>query len=255
MLGAQARPPARGYPDVVTPTEPARDPSDRAVPVLTVGFVPGVTMTKWRRVWADRFPRLGLEVVELVGSDQLDALMQERVDMCFVRLPVEGPRLHVIPLYEEVPVVVVPKDHPASLFAEVSTADLSEEHLLADVEGVDSFDLVAGGAGVLVVPQSIARSHNRRDLVYRPVSDAPSTRVALAWLQENPHEMIEEFIGIVRGRTANSSRSARTAPAAPGPRDGSTAPARRPGPDTNAGRASAHQRKAAARRPPKRRGR
>jgi hypothetical protein len=66
-----------------------------------------------------------------------------------------------------------------------------------------------------LVPQSVARSHSRRDLVYRPVTDAEPTTIALAWLVDNPNELIEEFIGIVRGRTANSSRTAATRPAAP----------------------------------------
>ena len=32
--------------------------------------------------------------------------------------------------------------------------------------------------------------------------------IALAWLEDNPNELIDEFIGIVRGRTAQSSRTA-----------------------------------------------
>jgi len=176
-----------------------------------VGFVPGVTVTKWTRTWAERHPRTRLELVDVTEDEQLAVLDDGRVDMCFVRLPVADARLHVIPLYEEVPVVVVPKDHPVSLFEEVSLADLSEETVLDDVDPEQAVDLVAGGAGVLLVPQSIARSHSRRDLVYRPVSDGTPTQVALAWLVGNPHELIEEFIGIVRGRTPNSSRSARSA--------------------------------------------
>jgi len=177
--------------------------------------VPGVTLTKWRRVWAERFPRLSLEVVEVAEVEQREAIEAERVDMCFVRLPLAGERLHVIPLYEEVPVVVAPKDHPVSVFDEVSREDLSEEDTLEGFEPGEAMDLVAGGAGVVFVPQSVARSLSRRDLVYRPVSDAPPTRVALAWLRDNPHEMIEEFIGIVRGRTVNSSRTRRPEGAAP----------------------------------------
>jgi DNA-binding transcriptional LysR family regulator len=186
-----------------------RQPWDRTAAArgLRVGFVPGVTVTKWTRIWADRHPRTRLELVDVVEEEQRAALDDAGVDMCFVRLPVDGSRLHVIPLYEEVPVVVVPKDHPVSLFDEVSLADLSEETVLDDVDPEQAVDLVAGGAGVLLVPQSIARSHSRRDLVYRPVSDAAPTRIALAWLVENPNELIEEFIGIVRGRTPNSSRS------------------------------------------------
>jgi len=221
----------------------------RAVPSLRVGYVPGVTLTKWRRTWAERFPRLSLEVAEVTEADALAAVEQERVDMCFVRSPVtaDGPagvRLHAIPLYEEVPVVVAPKDHPVSLFDAVTSADLSEENLIEGFATDDAVDLVAGGAGLLIVPQSVARSYSRRDLVHRPVTDAVGTRISLAWLQENPHEMIEEFIGIVRGRTPNSSRSARPAevaatPAPGAPRSGGSAgqggrptgrrPAKRPG--------------------------
>jgi DNA-binding transcriptional LysR family regulator len=172
-------------------------------------------------VWGERFPRLGLDVIEVDEADQRAVLQQEQVDMCFVRLPLEDDSgLHVIPLYEEVPVVVVPRDHPAALFDEVSRADLDDEEVLEGFPIPEAMDLVAGGAGVVYVPQSVARSASRRDVVHRPVSDGTPTRIGLAWLRENPHEMIEEFVGIVRGRTVNSSRTLRAeqaAPAAPSP--------------------------------------
>lgn len=200
------------------------------MPTLRVGYVPGVTLTKWRRVWGERFPRLGLDVTEIAEADQAAVLRQEQVDMCFVRLPLDDPRLHIIPLYEEVPVVVVPKDHPAALFDEVSRADLDDEDVLEGFGVAEAVDLVANGAGILYVPQSVARTASRRDLVHRPVTDGTPTRIGLAWLRENPHEMIEEFVGIVRGRTVNSTRTARpqpeapAAPAAPATRESSTRP-------------------------------
>jgi len=198
-------------------TESPRPPAgqDDAVPGLRVGFVPGVTVTKWRRIWADRFRRIDLAVIEVAQSAQRSALDDGQVDMCFVRLPLADDALHVIPLYEEVPVVVVAKDHPISLFDEVTLGDLSDENILDGADTDVAIDLVAGAAGVLLVPHSIARSHSRRDLVYRPISDATPTQIGLAWLTGNPHEMIEEFIGIVRGRTVNSSRSPRPAATAP----------------------------------------
>ena len=64
------------------------------------------------------------------------------------------------------------------------------------------------GVDLVHGPPSIARSQSRLDFVYRLLTDAPHTTVGLAWLVDNPHELIEEFIGIVRGRTANSSRTA-----------------------------------------------
>ena len=213
-----------------------------------MGFVPGVTLTKWRRIWAERFPQLVLDVVPVPEAGQHAAILDEAVDLCFVRLPLDDDRLHLIPLYTEMPVVVAPKDHPVAVFDEVSLADLSEEDVLEGFEGAEALDLVAGGAGVVYLPQSVARTFSRRDLVHRPVVDGIPTRIALAWLRENPHEMIEEFIGIVRGRTANSSRSARPA-SEPTPPPQAVRPARRP-PRSTAGRG-----RAAGKRPGRSRGR
>lgn len=70
---------------------------------------------------------------------------------------------------------------------------------------------MAANIGVLVVPQSLARLHHRRDLTYRPVTDAPESGVALSWREDATTDLVEDFIGIVRGRTVNSSRG-RTQP-------------------------------------------
>lgn len=70
---------------------------------------------------------------------------------------------------------------------------------------------MAANIGVLVVPQSLARLHHRRDLTYRPVTDAPQSDIALSWREDATTDMVEDFIGIVRGRTVNSSRG-RTQP-------------------------------------------
>jgi len=173
---------------------------------LTVGFVAGVTLTKWRRIWAERYPRHPLQVVEVAQPSVLSALAQGQLDLCFARLPLDRDQLQVIPLYFEIPVVVARKDHPIAAYDELSLADLADEPTV-DADHPDAIDLVAGGAGVLLVPQSIARSHSRRDLVYRPIADGPPTQVELAWLIGDSSDLIDDFIGVVRGRTVNSSRS------------------------------------------------
>lgn len=169
--------------------------------------MPGVTLTKWRTIWEQRFPEVALEVLEVPVDDQQRVLADSAVDLCFVRLPVDRDGLHVIPLYDEVPVVWVAKDHPLALFDEVSNADLADENIIETVDR-RTIELVTQEEAVLRVPMSVARSHSRRDLVYRPVTDAPHTTVALAWRIDNPHASIDEFIGVVRGRTENSSRTA-----------------------------------------------
>ncbi|MHA7140119.1 MULTISPECIES: LysR family substrate-binding domain-containing protein [unclassified Arthrobacter] len=177
--------------------------------VLTVGFVPGVTPGKWVSRWRDRFPAKPLETREYEAASQEEALRAGTVDLGFVRLPVDREGLSVIPLYEEQPVVVAGKDHELSLFDEVPLAELAaENHLDVIANGGEkaTIELAATGAGVVIVPMSIARLYARKDAVHRPVLDVPATTIAVAWLSENTAEDIEEFIGIVRGRTERSSR-------------------------------------------------
>lgn len=223
------------------PAEP--EPTAQGAGRLRVGFVPGVTVSKWERIWRERFPQTPLETVAVAAADQHAALAEGRVDMCFVRLPIDRDGLGVIPLYRELPVVVVPKNHEISVFEQVSTADLAAERR-QDATDLDQaaviFEMVAAGVGAAVVPHSIARLHARRDLVYRTVTDHPDTEIALAWPEAAAGDLVEEFIGVVRGRTARSTRSPSAAKGEakkPAPQRKSAAPqktAKKGGPAKNA---------------------
>jgi len=187
---------------------------------LRIGIVPGVTVSKWARVWADRVPGTPLEVVLTTPGTQAAVVRDGDVDMGFVRLPVDDEGLTLVPLWTETAVVVLPRDHEASLFDGVTLADLAGERML-DGEVADDIELVAAGVGLRILPQSLALLHSRKDLVYRPVTDAEGTRIALAWRSGDERPEVEEFTGIVRGRTARSSRAAAAAdtePAAPAKR-------------------------------------
>jgi hypothetical protein len=65
---------------------------------------------------------------------------------------------------------------------------------------------VAAGVGTLIVPQSLARLHRRKHLTFRLITDAPACPVALAFVDGAQSDLVEEFIGIVRGRKPSSSR-------------------------------------------------
>jgi DNA-binding transcriptional LysR family regulator len=195
--------------------------SPSSVP-FRVGFVTGATPDKWAGVWRRRHPRDPLELVPVEQPAQEVALRAGELDMCLVRLPIDRNGLHCIPLYDEVPVVVVGKDHLVTIADKVGLADLDDEQLLLPHESgwtpsapqlewppmtlKDAAEVVASGTGVLLVPMSVARLHQRKDTAYRPVSDLPSTKVGLAWLIDNDDPRVQTFIGIVRGRTERSSR-------------------------------------------------
>ncbi|WP_157754777.1 type 2 periplasmic-binding domain-containing protein [Nigerium massiliense] len=88
---------------------------------------------------------------------------------------------------------------------EVTLADLADETVLHELDAI-ALDRVLAGA-VLLVPMSIARGASRRDLTYRPVTDAEPSPIALAWRVDDENPLLDEFVGVVRGRTAQSSRT------------------------------------------------
>ncbi|WP_331770542.1 LysR family substrate-binding domain-containing protein (plasmid) [Embleya sp. NBC_00888] len=199
-----------------------------------LAYVPGVTPTKWVRVWNERLPEVPLTLIPVSAADAADVLRAGDADAGLVRLPIDRTELSAIPLYTETTVVVVPKDHDVAGADEVVAEDLADAVVLHPLDdtlewerrpGVaakerpattaDAVELVAAGVGLLVVPQSLARLHHRKDLTYRPVSDAPESRVALSWPEAHTTDLVEEFIGIVRGRTVNSSRGRAPTPAQP----------------------------------------
>jgi DNA-binding transcriptional LysR family regulator len=174
-----------------------------------VGFVPGVMPGKWERAWRERMDRpLSLVTVEV--DEQEQALRERRVDMCLVRGEVDRDALHLIPLYREVPVVVVPADHPVTAYDEIDVAELSDEYdVLAEhpeITTKQAVETVAAGTGVAIVPMSLARLHQRKDVAFRPVTGVEESPVGLAWLRHRDDPDIQAFIGIIRGRTPRSSR-------------------------------------------------
>ncbi len=193
-----------------------------------------MTPTKWVRIWNERLPEIPLTLVAVTAAEASDVLRGGGADAGFVRLPIDRTDLSAIPLYTETTVVVIPKDHIAAAVDEVSAEDLADEIVLHPLDDTldwerppgrpanerpattaDAVELVAAGVGLLVVPQSLARLHHRKDLTYRPVTGAPESRVALSWPEDATTDMVEDFIGIVRGRTVNSSRGRTPTPPQP----------------------------------------
>jgi DNA-binding transcriptional LysR family regulator len=190
-----------------------------------LGYVPGVTPAKWSRIWAERLPRIPLELVQVTSAEAPDLVRRTELDAVLLRLPIDRTGLHAIPLYVEQTVVVVPKDHLITAAEEITTDDLADELMLHPQDDVldwahppgrviddrpartgDAIELVAMGTGLLVVPQSLARLHHRKDLTYRPLTGVPESQVALSWPEGETGELVEHLIGIVRGRTVTSSR-------------------------------------------------
>ncbi|MER5886477.1 LysR family substrate-binding domain-containing protein [Streptomyces sp. NPDC001941] len=198
-------------------------------PSFRLAYVPGVTPGKWVKTWNERLPDIPLALVPVTADEAPATLRDLGADAGFVRLPVDRTELSAIPLYTEASVVVLPKDHLFAAAEEVTPEDLADEIVLHPLDDTldwerppgrpaverpattaDAIELVAAGVGLLVVPMSLARLHHRRDLTYRIVTGTPQSQVALSWrTEETTPDLVEDFIGIVRGRTVNSSRGRR----------------------------------------------
>jgi DNA-binding transcriptional LysR family regulator len=192
---------------------------------LRVGFVTGTTPDKWVRAWREQ-RRGRLELVPVTEEEQEGVLRRGEVDLVLLRLPVDPPLqtddLHVVRLYDEKPVVVAGHEHLVAAADEVTSSDLADEQLVRphasgwrpDVEQLawppmteqEAIETVAAGTGVVVVPMSVARLHHRKDTVQRVVTDLPATTIALVWLRERDDDDTQAFVGVVKGRTANTSR-------------------------------------------------
>ena len=155
----------------------------------------------------------------------------------------DGEKYHSIRLYEELPVVILPEDHVLTVLDEVPVEELAEEFLLQPASDIPAYEevsrawresagrivpegltdketieLVAAGVGLYIVPMSIARFYHRKDLTYRPVAGLDTYPVHLVWPRapkgeprsEELEALLQDFIGIVRGRTATSERGSET---------------------------------------------
>jgi DNA-binding transcriptional LysR family regulator len=236
-------------------TAPDADTSVGGIRTFRLGYVPGATPGKWARTWSERLPDVHLELVQVEAADVDGALRAGDVDAAIGRLPVDKDEFHAIQLYAELPVVVVSRDHLLAATEEdeqVAAADLADDVLWVPADDVlfpageprpgrraEAYDDGSGtlvepvpattaeavawaatGSGVVVVPMSLARLHHRKDTVSRRFDGGPESPVGLVWprddVPEATAELVEEMVGIVRGRTVNSSRGRGAAAASDG---------------------------------------
>lgn len=188
---------------------------------LRLGFVTGATPDKWAATWRQR-RRDPIELVPIEERTQEAGVRDGSLDLALLRLPIDRDGLHCIPLYDEKPVVVAAAEHFVAAADEVVLDDLADEQLVLphasgwtpraeqlswpEMSEKEAVATVAAGTGVVIVPMSVARLYPRKDVIRRPVADLPTTKIGLVWPVDNEDERIQVFIGIVRGRTVNSTR-------------------------------------------------
>lgn len=208
---------------------------------LSVAFTPSADLEllpRVLRVWRTRFPDVELELQVMFAAAQMDALLDGRVHVGLVRLPVPPQRGVVVERVQTEPLVAaLPQRHRLARRRRLRVAELANETLLLFPRHVapgyydvivgafhdaaleppvfhpgtlqTNLALVSAGLGVTLLPASI-RNLRRAGVVYRPLVSPPQVELAVVHRQDERSPTVPGFVELVR---AAARRASRTAPA------------------------------------------
>jgi DNA-binding transcriptional LysR family regulator len=188
---------------------------------FTIGFMPGVDSTSIIRELKSIAPHLTIDVVYTSITDQEGYLLDGRVDVCFVRLPISSSSLKVVPLFREPRVAALPSEYPRALAEAVSIEELRDLALLQDPVEVPEWrgtsirwpsdphrrgprpptveellEQVAAGAGFCVLPAGLAAYYRHAHVRYVQLPDVEARMVALAYSAGRCMPELDQFAKI-----------------------------------------------------------
>ncbi|ACU73891.1 transcriptional regulator, LysR family [Catenulispora acidiphila DSM 44928] len=186
---------------------------------LTIGFMPGITVTPVISRLRAHHPDLDVRMLRTGWHDQVEVLHDARADIGIVRLPINQTGLELRPLYTEPRLAILPTTHPLAAKHTIHITDLAADHLLQDPDAIpewrdiakelrtgahrpaptinsveEKLELVAGGQGIAVIPASTAAFYTRPDIAAIPIDDLSPNHVAAAWPTDRTTPLIEEFV-------------------------------------------------------------
>ncbi|MFE9782171.1 LysR substrate-binding domain-containing protein [Streptomyces sp. NPDC005775] len=179
---------------------------------LVVGFRAGIPVIPAAREFGGRHPDVVVDVQRMEWDDQVAMLLDGRVDVGYVRLPIDEAGLRLMPLYTEPLMVALPAGHRLAGKEEVTEADLTGEPLIwhADpstqptkrphpdsglrVRGVEEkLEHVAAGRGISFVGRSETVFYSRPDIRYVPVLDLAPDQVFVAMAASRTSPLADDF--------------------------------------------------------------
>jgi DNA-binding transcriptional LysR family regulator len=217
--------------DVARAVESARRIGSGQTGILRLGFVGsavyGVVPDLIRAFKLER-PDVELRLQERSTTDQLAALAAGDLDVGFLRPPVAPDGFDTRTIMREASIAALPEGHPLTRVRRVPLARLAAEpfvlfpreqapglhdaitaalaatgRLPTVIQEVPEMQtivgLVASGLGVSLVPESV-RALARNGVVYRPVSGAPSSELAMVTRRGDGSPLVRAFALIALAR-------------------------------------------------------
>jgi DNA-binding transcriptional LysR family regulator len=197
---------------------------------LRIGFVssaaleivPGIVVA-----FRSQFPAVSLELTNLRTSSQVKGLINESIDVGFVRLPLSHDQLSVRVIHREPFVVVLPLTHSLASEMHLRLVQLQNEPFVAygrrwapgfydaviqmctregfspeivqeTGEMYTAIALVAAGVGVAILPQSVVLAQSRNVLIKPLPSSAGLSEIAIAVRRLDTSSLVESFVQVAQ---------------------------------------------------------
>ncbi|MET1074879.1 MAG: LysR substrate-binding domain-containing protein [Umezawaea sp.] len=184
---------------------------------LMVGFRAGVAVAPAVQQFATRHPDVLVDVQRIDRDDQAAVLLDGRIDIGYVRLPIDEAGLRVVPLYTEPRVAVLPAGHRLAGKERITEADLAGEPLVWHgdtstqptrrphpnagylVRGVDeTLEHVAAGRGISFLARSATVFYSHPDISYVPIPELAPDQVCLAVAASRTSPVVDDFFAAAR---------------------------------------------------------
>jgi len=197
---------------------------------LGVGFVASATydvLPVILRRFRERFPEVELVLIELLGTEQGQALRENQIHVGFARLPSDVEGIVLESVAEHPLMVALPATHPLAKQDRIALPELAAEPFIlfprqpesnyADYiirlcaaagftprivqktgEMQTAVSLVDAGIGVAIVPASV-QNLRREGVVYRPFTEpAPTIELSMGYRKHDPSPILPHFLVIAR---------------------------------------------------------
>ena len=200
---------------------------------LTIGFTSSIAngvLPNILRTFRQHYPEIKLILWEENSAFQIERLRDHQTDVVFVYQNHDlttANDLTMMPLSQEMLVVVLPQNHPLAVQSQISLTDLANEEFImprtlvvsalpeqiADLCKEAGFKpnvvqeatfmvtilgLVAGEVGISILPSSV-QNLQRQGVVYRPIQEkTPVNQLIAVWRHADASKILEQFLTIAK---------------------------------------------------------
>ncbi len=199
-----------------------------------VGFMLGMDTEAVLAAFSARHPGVSVLLQRLRWWKHGELILDGTVDAGFVRLPIAGEGLELLPLHTEPLSVALPAEHPFAGRAALGIGDVADEPVLHYADAIAAWnafwcvdprpdgtqarrgpavhdmeeivEYVRTGRGIAFLPAVVCAMFPRPGIAYVPVTDIPPGQVALAWAAGRRTPLVEGLAEADR-RTVGDGRS------------------------------------------------